>query len=82
MSYEPQFDRLRLYNIFMGFLHLVQALLIILLSNDFKLPVTTSFLTYQAGTGRLWPETASWSTCPSVSWWRCSCCFRRWPTLL
>jgi hypothetical protein len=58
MRSEPQFNRLRLYNIFMGFLHLVQALLIILLSNDFKLPVTTSFLTYQTGTGRLWPETS------------------------
>jgi len=57
MSYEPQFTRLRIYNIFMGFLHLVQALLIILLSNNFKLPVTTSFLTYQADIGKLWPVT-------------------------
>lgn len=25
MSYEPQFNRLRIYNVFMGCLHLVQA---------------------------------------------------------
>ncbi|MFA5308256.1 MAG: heliorhodopsin HeR [Dehalococcoidales bacterium] len=58
MGYEPQFNRLRLYNLFMGFLHLVQGLLIILLSNDFKLPITTSFLTLNQGTGKLWPETS------------------------
>jgi hypothetical protein len=58
MSYELQFSKLRLYNIFMGFLHLVQALLIILLTNDFKLPITTSFLTYDQSMGKLWPETS------------------------
>jgi hypothetical protein len=57
MSYEPLFNRLRLYNLFMGFLHLVQALLIILLTNNFKLPITTSFLTLNQATGKLWPET-------------------------
>jgi hypothetical protein len=41
----------------MGFLHLVQALLIILLSNNFKLPITTSFLTYDKSMGKLWPVT-------------------------
>lgn len=57
MDYEPQFNKLRLYNIFMGFLHLVQALIIILLTNNFKLPVTTSFLTYDQTLGKLWPAT-------------------------
>lgn len=57
MSYEPQFKRLCLYNLFMGFLHLAQGLVIIILSNDFKLPITTSFLTLQEGTNRLWPAT-------------------------
>ena len=57
MSYEPQFTRLRIYNILMGFLHLAQAIFIIILSNDFKLPITTSFLTLQEETGRLWPAT-------------------------
>ncbi len=57
MNYEPQFNRLRIYNLFMGFLHLVQALLIILLTNDFKLPITTSFLTFNQSMGKLWPAT-------------------------
>jgi hypothetical protein len=57
MSFEPQYNKLRLYNIFMGFLHLAQALLIILLTNNFKLPVTTSFLTYDQALGKLWPAT-------------------------
>lgn len=35
MSYESQFRRLRAYNVFMGFLHLAQAVVIIILSNDF-----------------------------------------------
>ncbi|MFC1902167.1 hypothetical protein ACFLX3_04500 [Chloroflexota bacterium] len=47
MSSEPQFKRLRVYNIFMGFLHLAQAIVIIVLSNNFTLPITTSFVTYK-----------------------------------
>jgi len=35
MSYNSQFERLRVYNVFMGFLHLAQAVLIIILSNSF-----------------------------------------------
>ena len=57
MSREPQFNRLRVYNVFMGFLHLAQAVFIIILSNDFKLPITTSFLTFDEGLGKLWPAT-------------------------
>ncbi len=57
MVYEPQYEKLRIWNIFMGFLHLVQGLLIILLSNDFTLPITTSFLTFNQSMGKLWPET-------------------------
>jgi hypothetical protein len=59
MSYEPQYEKLRIWNIFMGFLHLVQGLLIILLTNDFTLPITTSFLTLDPITGKLWPETST-----------------------
>jgi len=56
MDYEPQFKRLRLYNLFMGFLHLAQAVVIIVLSNSFSLPVTTSYLTFNPALGRLWPS--------------------------
>lgn len=57
MSYEPQFARLRVYNIFMGLLHLAQAVFIIILSSSFTLPVTTSFLTFNEEMGKLWPVT-------------------------
>jgi len=39
----------------MGFLHLAQAVFIIILSNDFTLPITTSFLTFNESMGKLWP---------------------------
>jgi hypothetical protein len=57
MSYEAQFVKLRTYNVFMGFLHLAQAIFIFILSNDFTLPITTSFLTFIPETGKLWPVT-------------------------
>jgi hypothetical protein len=57
MENEAQFSRLRIYNVFMGLLHLAQAVFIYLLSNDFTLPVTTSFLTYNESLGKLWPLT-------------------------
>lgn len=55
MSYEPQFVRLRFYNGIMGFLHLAQAVTVFILSNDFSLPVTTSFLSFNTETSKLWP---------------------------
>ena len=57
MSYEHQFVRLRLYNVFMGFLHLAQAAAVFILSNDFTLPITTSFVKYMPEMGKLWPVT-------------------------
>ena len=55
MPYESQFARLRIYNVFMGLLHLAQAVFILILSNNFTLPITTSFVTYDESVGRLWP---------------------------
>lgn len=57
MSYERKFIRLRLYNTFMGFLHLVQAVAVFILSNEFTLPITTSFVEYMPETGKLGPVT-------------------------
>ncbi|MFC1921332.1 heliorhodopsin HeR [Chloroflexota bacterium] len=57
MSYEPEFAKLRIYNTVMGCLHLAQAVAVFLLSNDFTLPITTSFLTYIPETGKLGPVT-------------------------
>ncbi|KTB47555.1 heliorhodopsin HeR [Dehalogenimonas alkenigignens] len=64
MEYEPQFKRLRVYNAFMGLLHLIQAAAVLVLSNDFKLPVTTSFLSFDETIGRLWPVTDVWINVP------------------
>ena len=49
------FRRLRIFNGVMAVLHLVQGVVIIIISNDFALPVTTSFLNYVEATGRLEP---------------------------
>jgi len=57
MGYEAQFVRLRFYNLLMGCLHLAQAIAILLLSNDFSLPITTSFLNLIPETGKLGPVT-------------------------
>ena len=43
---EERFKKLRWYNLIMGFFHLAQGVLMIVLSNDFKLPVTTSYLSF------------------------------------
>ena len=53
MSHEIQFLKLRRYNLFMGFLHLAQAVVLFILSNDFSLPITTSFLKFIPQTGKL-----------------------------
>ncbi len=39
---DAALDRLRPYNVFMGLAHLIQAIAVLVLSNDFALPVTTS----------------------------------------
>lgn len=50
--------RLRLYNLAMGLLHSLQAAVILALSNDFGLPVTTAFMEGPPGSGTGTPETA------------------------
>ena len=57
MNDERQFARLRLYNVFMGFLHLIQAAVVFIISNDFTLPITTAFVKYMPESGRLEPFT-------------------------
>ena len=57
MRYETQFVRLRVYNAFMGLLHLAQAPAVFFLSNDFTLPITTSFLSFVPETDKLEPIT-------------------------
>ena len=45
--------RLRLYNLGMGILHLVQGIAMIILSNDFSLPITTLYLRFDEPTSTL-----------------------------
>lgn len=52
-----KFKNLRLYNAVMGFLHLFQAILMLLLSNSFQLPVNTNYLYFNELTQRLEPVT-------------------------
>lgn len=48
---DRQFNRLRVYNAMMGGVHLIQAIVVLMLTNDFSLPVTTSFLKNPPGSG-------------------------------
>lgn len=57
MVNDAQFARLRWYNAFMGFLHLTQAAVILTISNDFTLAITTSFAEYLPQTGKSEPVT-------------------------
>jgi len=54
---EKRFTRLRIYNAVMGLFHAGQGAAVAVLSNDFKLPVTTSFLQGPPGTPPGPPET-------------------------
>ena len=46
-----KFKRLRIFNLVMGFLHLAQAIAILILSKDYSVPGTTSFLSWNQTTG-------------------------------
>jgi hypothetical protein len=56
MDEERRYGRLRPYNFGAGVFHLVQGIAIVALANDFKLPVTASFLTGPPGTPPGAPE--------------------------
>lgn len=50
---HPILGRLRALNLIMGTAHLIQGILMLLISNDFTLPVTTSFLDFNEQTQSL-----------------------------
>ncbi len=64
MDDNSQFARLRLYNVFMGFLHLAQAAFIFFISSDFTLPITTSFVEFSKASGKLEPVTETFINLP------------------
>jgi hypothetical protein len=53
---ESTFAGLRRFNLVMGFLHLVQGILLIALSNDTTYPIFTNFLRFNAETSSLVPD--------------------------
>jgi hypothetical protein len=53
MSDDQKISRLRYYNYLMGGLHLVQGIILILLTNSFKLPINTSYLKFDVVTSTL-----------------------------
>jgi hypothetical protein len=54
---EIKFKKLKRFNLIMGFLHLIQGALMLILSNDFTLPVTRSYLEFDTATQTLNPAT-------------------------
>lgn len=52
---ELKFKRLRILNLIMACLHAASGVAMLLLSNDFKLPVTSSFLKFNTGNMQLEP---------------------------
>ena len=64
---ERRLDRLRWWNVVVGLVLAVQAVLIALLTNGFSLPVTATFMTGPPGSAR---DCTTCSTCrPAGAWW-------------
>ena len=57
---KTSYPRLRRFNLIMGFLHLVQGVLMIILSNDSTRPIYTSFLTFNPEEFALVPDPQVW----------------------
>lgn len=53
---EKKFNGLRRFNLIMGFLHLIQGILMIVLSNDTAYPIYTSFLKFDLNKMALVPD--------------------------
>ncbi len=53
---ELKFTSLRRFNLGMGFLHLVQGILMILISNDTTYPIYTNYLSFDVATRTLAPN--------------------------
>jgi hypothetical protein len=55
---ERVYRRLKVFNLVMGFFHLVQGVLMVVLSNDFTITITRGFLDFNTSTQTLEPESA------------------------
>ncbi|MGB9821466.1 MAG: heliorhodopsin HeR [Pseudothermotoga sp.] len=56
MEGEEKFQSLRRFNLFMGFLHLLQGILMIVLSNDKTYPIFSNYLSFDRATFSLKPN--------------------------
>lgn len=56
---EIKFKKLRTFNGIMGVFHLIQGIIMLILSNDFSLPVTRGFLEFDTLTNTLEPSTVT-----------------------
>ncbi len=54
----PAFSSLNRFNLVMAFLHAVQGVVVVLLSRDFSLPISTSYLAFNEATQTLDPATS------------------------
>ncbi len=61
---EHKFIRLRRFNLIMGFLHLVQSIFMMLVSNDTTYPIFTNYLNFDIVTRSLKPNTQLLSEVP------------------
>lgn len=61
---ERKFASLRRFNLIMGFLHLVQGVLMIVISNDTTYPIYTNFLRFDMDTFSLTPDPKLWYELP------------------
>lgn len=57
MSQTNKFKKLRLFNLIVGFIHLIQAILMVWLSSDFAISITSSYMMGPPGTDRMGTET-------------------------
>jgi hypothetical protein len=57
MSEERTYTGLRRFNLVMAFLHLVQGIFMILVSNDTTYPIFTNYLSFDIATRSLNPST-------------------------
>jgi len=57
---NPQFGKLRRFNLIMGFMHLIQGVFMWVVSNDTTYPIFTNFLTFNTATFSLIPNPQLW----------------------
>ena len=67
MTEDSRFKRLRWYNVVMGLIHAAQGGVILLLSNDFSLPVTATFMEGPPGTAGVLRELFALPLGPAVA---------------